>query len=79
MNARRVIDNVLLPPRPSLQLPELHELLLEAGFSKVRFFWEEFEEDSDPDEEYLQGTGNYVEVTEQEQQESWIVYIVAER
>lgn len=59
-------------------LPEVREVLAEAGFSKVRVFWEEFEEDDDPDNEYLEGTGNYVEVDEVEQQEAWITYIVAE-
>lgn len=58
-------------------LPELKELLLEAGFSSVHIFWEEFEESDDPDEEFLEGTGNYYEVTEVEQQESWLAYIVA--
>ncbi|MEJ2380885.1 MAG: class I SAM-dependent methyltransferase, partial [Gammaproteobacteria bacterium] len=58
-------------------LPELGELLGEAGFSRVHVFWEEFE-DTDEDDEYLQGTGRYTEVTEVENQESWIAYIFAE-
>lgn len=59
-------------------LPELRELLLEAGFSKVHVYWEEFE-DSDEDSEYLEGTGRYHEVTEVENQESWICYLLAEK
>ncbi len=59
-------------------LIEIKELLLEAGFSKVRIFWEEFEEDDD-DEEFMEGTGEYFEATEVENQESWMVYIVAEK
>ena len=59
-------------------LIEIKELLLEAGFSKVRIFWEEFEEDDD-DEEFMEGTGEYYEATEVENQESWMVYIVAEK
>lgn len=59
-------------------LPELSEILTEAGFSKVRIFWEEFVEDEDDDEE-LEGTGEYFEQTEVENQESWVNYIVAER
>jgi len=59
-------------------LIEIKELLLEAGFSKVRIFWEEFEEDED-DEEFMEGTGEYFEATEVENQESWMVYIVAEK
>jgi hypothetical protein len=58
-------------------LPELRELLLEAGFSKVRVFWEEFEE-GDDDDEYLESTGKYTEVEEVENQESWVSYIIAE-
>lgn len=59
-------------------LPELRELLEEAGFSKVHVFWEEFE-DSDEDSEYLEGTGRYTEVSEVENQESWICYLLAEK
>jgi hypothetical protein len=58
-------------------IPELKELLLEAGFSKVRVYWEEYE-DTDDDNEYLEGTGRYIEVTEVDNQEAWIAYIVAE-
>jgi len=60
------------------QLPELSELLKEAGFNKVRVYWEEFVDDEDdPDE--LEGTGEYFEATEVENQESWVNYIVAEK
>lgn len=58
-------------------IPELRELLLEAGFSKVRVFWEEFR-NTDDDSEYLESTGKYKEVTEVENQESWVSYIFAE-
>ena len=58
-------------------IAELNELLLEAGFSKVHVYWEEYVDDDD-DDEYLEGTGNYIEVTEVEQQESWVSYIFAE-
>lgn len=59
-------------------IPEVKELLLEAGFSKVHIYWEEFAESDDPDDDYLEGTGNYRAVTEIEQQESWLAYFVAE-
>lgn len=59
-------------------LPELRELLEEAGFSKVRIYWEEFEED-DEDDDFLEGTGEFYETTDVENQESWQAYIVAER
>jgi len=58
-------------------IAEIHELLLEAGFSKVHVYWEEYVDDDD-DDEYLEGTGNYTEVSEVEQQESWVSYIFAE-
>jgi len=58
-------------------IPELRELLEEAGFSKVRVYWEEFE-DTDEDDDELEGTGEYYEATEVENQESWIIYIAAE-
>ncbi|MDH5544377.1 MAG: class I SAM-dependent methyltransferase [Gammaproteobacteria bacterium] len=61
-------------------IPEIHEILLDAGFSKVNVYWEEFEEDDDdPDNDYLVGTGNFRKVTEVDQQESWLAYIVAEK
>ena len=58
-------------------LPELQELLLEAGFSRVHVYWEEYVDD-DKDSEYLTATGNYVEVTEVENQDAWIAYLFAE-
>jgi SAM-dependent methyltransferase len=59
-------------------LPEIKELLEEAGYSKVRIYWEEFEEDED-DEDLMEGTGEFFEASEVENQESWQVYIVAEK
>lgn len=58
-------------------MPEVIELLEEAGFKNVRVYWERFEDDDD-DDDYLEGTGEYEEVTEVENQESWMSYIVAE-
>jgi len=61
-------------------IPEIRELLLEAGFKKVHFFWEKFMEDKDDsDNEYLIGTGEYRAVSKVDQQESWLVYIVAQK
>lgn len=64
-------------------IPELRELLEEAGFSRVRVYWEEMEEDEDEededDDDELEGTGEYIEVEEAENQEAWLCYIVAER
>jgi SAM-dependent methyltransferase len=59
-------------------LPELQELLVEAGFENVRVFWETVDEDED-DPDTLTGTGEYEEVTEVENQDSWLVYVVGER
>jgi len=66
-------------------IPELRDLLYEAGFRKVRVYWEKVEEQADEDEDeddddgMLTGTGEYEEVEEAEQQDSWLVYVVAER
>jgi len=59
-------------------IPEIKELLLEAGFSKVHVYWEEFVESDDPKDDYLEGTGNYRAVEEIDQQESWLAYFVVE-
>lgn len=59
-------------------LPELKEILEEAGFSKVRIYWEEFEE-TDEDDDELEGTGEFHETSEEENQESWQAYIIAEK
>jgi len=59
-------------------IAELRELLQEAGFADVRVFWEEVEADEDDEDAMMSGTGEYVEVTElDENQESWLVYLVA--
>ncbi|MCA9689116.1 MAG: class I SAM-dependent methyltransferase [Nannocystaceae bacterium] len=60
-------------------IPEVRELLLEAGFRDVRVYWEEVEDEdeSDDDDDQLEGTGEFVEKTEVENQESWLVYIAA--
>jgi hypothetical protein len=63
-------------------IPELRDLLYEAGFRKVRVYWEQVEEepeDDDDEDGMLSGTGEYEEVEEVEQQDSWLVYVVAER
>ena len=66
-------------------IPELRDILEEVGFAKVRVFWElveevdEDDEEEDDEERMLEGTGVYEQVDEVEQQDSWLVYIVAER
>lgn len=59
-------------------VPELRDLLLEVGFEKVRVFWETVEDDED-DPTMMTGTGEYEEVEEVENQDSWLVYVVGER
>jgi SAM-dependent methyltransferase len=53
-------------------IPELRELLREAGYSRVHVLWERTDEDGD-------GTGAYYEPARVENQECWWTYIVAER
>ena len=58
-------------------IQEVRELMQEAGFSKVHVYWERFE-DTDDDDDELEGTGEYYRTEEVENQESWMTYIVAE-
>ena len=53
-------------------LPELRELLLEAGFSKVRVYWEGEDEDGE-------GNGEFTETETGDSDLAWIAYIVAEK
>jgi len=59
-------------------IPEIKELLLESGYKNVRIYWEEYI-DADDDDDELEGTGNYYETKEVENQESWMIYLVAEK
>ena len=54
-------------------LPELKDILLEAGFRNIRFYWEDNDEDGE-------GNGNFLEVTAvDEEVEAWVAYLVAEK
>ncbi len=53
-------------------LPEMRELLLEAGFSRVTVYWEEADDDGE-------GTGEFHPADEGEADYAFICYIVAER
>lgn len=52
------------------QLPELRDLLLEAGFREVRAFFEQEDEDGE-------GTGKYKERTKMDADLAWNAYVVA--
>lgn len=53
-------------------LPEIRELLEEAGFKKVSTFWEGTDEDDE-------GDGNFSATEQGEADAGWIAYIVAEK
>ncbi|MFV8751254.1 class I SAM-dependent methyltransferase [Nannocystaceae bacterium ST9] len=66
-------------------IPELRDLLHEVGFTEVKIYWETVEEESDEDDDdddedgdgMLRGTGEYEPLEVVEQQDSWLVYVVA--
>ena len=51
-------------------LPEIQELLIEAGFSAVYVYWEGSDEDGD-------GNGEWSQVTKADADEGWVAYLVA--
>ena len=53
-------------------MPELRELLVEAGFKNVTTYWEGSDEDGD-------GDGNYEATEEGDADAGWVCYIVAEK
>jgi len=62
-------------------VPELRDLLREVGFSDVKIYWEITDGETsgrEPDG-LLRGTGEYEAREVAEQQDSWLVYIVALR
>lgn len=54
-------------------LPELQEILQEAGFSRVQVYWE------GTDEETGEGSGEYYATDQGEDDPAWIVYISGEK
>ena len=54
-------------------LPEIRELLEEAGFKKSTVYWE------GTDEEEEEGNGEFTAAEEGEADPAWIAYIVAEK
>ncbi|MET0090817.1 MAG: class I SAM-dependent methyltransferase [Candidatus Thiodiazotropha sp.] len=53
-------------------LPEVRELLEEAGFGKITFYWQGFDDDGEAD-------GIFVPMTQGEADAGWICYITAEK
>ena len=53
-------------------LPEIRDLLLEAGFSKVRVFWEGEDEDGEANGEYEESATGVADP-------AWVSYIIAEK
>jgi len=54
-------------------LPEVREILLDAGFKRVTVYWQGDDEDSD------EGNGEFEPAERGEADEAWIVYISAEK
>jgi hypothetical protein len=54
-------------------LPEIRELLEEAGFSKVTVYWE------GTDEETGEGDGKYYPSLQGDADPSWVCYLTAEK
>ena len=54
-------------------LPEIREILLEAGFKRVTVYWQGDDEDSD------EGNGEFEPAERGEADEAWIVYISGEK
>lgn len=53
-------------------LPEVRELLAEAGFSRILVYWQGWDDDGEPD-------GNFVPVETGEPDAGWIAYLTAEK
>jgi len=53
-------------------LPEIRDLLLECGFSRVTTYWQGFDEDNE-------GDGDFNPVTQADADAGWICYLVAEK
>jgi hypothetical protein len=56
-------------------LPEMRELMLAAGFKSVKIYFEAV--DGDEDDEFLTGTGEFVEHDVIDNQEAWLAYVLA--
>jgi len=56
-------------------LPELRELMLAAGFKSVKFYFERV--DGDDGDEFLTGTGEFIEHDEVDNQEAFLAYVLA--
>lgn len=64
------LDNAFVYEWRLWTLPEVREILLEAGFSEVKVFWQSEDEDGE-------GTEEFFETDEGDADAAWIVYIAA--
>jgi cyclopropane fatty-acyl-phospholipid synthase-like methyltransferase len=69
---RSRIDNAFTYDWRLWTLPELRELLEEAGFARVTVYWQGFDRDGEP-------SGRFRAVTKGDADAGWIVYITAEK
>lgn len=53
-------------------VPELKDLMMEAGFKRVHFYWEGTDDDGE-------GDGNYAKTEVGENCDSWVAYVVGEK
>ena len=60
-------------------IPEVRELLLEAGFSRVDVYWDPVADDEDDECGIHIGTGDFRLTEEEENQEGWLAYLVGFR
>lgn len=65
------LDRAFVYPWRLWTLPELRELLREAGFARTRVFWEGADEDGE-------GNGEFTETEQGTPDAGWICYLVAE-
>jgi len=59
-------------------MPEIREVLADAGFKRTRVFWEGVEDEAN-DEGFFEGNGEFVETEDGDADQSYICYIAAEK
>lgn len=59
-------------------MPEIREVLADAGFKRTRVYWEGVEDEAN-DEGFFEGNGEFVETEDGDADQSYICYIAAEK